>query len=260
MTLAEARGVEVVLSGRRVLSGLSLYVEESSILAVVGPNGAGKTTLLRVFAGLVEPTAGEVTVAGRRLHGMPPRERARLVAYAPPLPPGRGLGQTVEEFVASSLYPSTGLLGASGPGEAEKREARRVLRLLDAEALAQRRLWELSSGEAQRAMLAHALARGARLLLVDEPTSFQDVRGRLLVYRALRSAAEAGAAVVVATHDFTLASMHADRVAVLAGGRLVAQGAPGEVLTPVLIEEVFRVRAGTVETRWGRLLVPLEPL
>ncbi len=254
-----ARGVSGGYGARVVVRGVSLRAAPGRVTAVVGPNGSGKTTLLRLLAGLLEPLEGVVEACGRRLAGLDPRSRARLVAYVPAAAP-RGLGQLVEEYVAAGRYPLWGGL-RSTPREEDLEAARGALSRLEALGLAHRRVGELSSGEAQRASLAHGVARGAPVLLVDEPTSFQDVRGRLLVYRALRGEAGRGAVVVVATHDFVLAGLYADHVVVVSGGRVVAQGAPGEALTPSVVGEVFRVRAEWVEAPGlGRLLVPVEPL
>ncbi len=254
-----ARGVTGGYRGRVVVRSVSMRAEPGRVTAVVGPNGSGKTTLLRLLAGLLEPLEGVVEACGRRLSGLGPRDRARLVAYVPASAP-RGLGQLVEEYVAAGRYPLWGGL-RSTPLGADIEAARRALAGLEALGLAARRVGELSSGEAQRASLAHGLVRGAPVLLVDEPTSFQDIRGRLLVYRALRGEAGRGTAVVVATHDFVLAGLYADRVVVMSGGRVVADGAPGEALTPRVVGEVFGVRVEWVEAPGlGRLLVPVEPL
>lgn len=235
------------------MDDVSLCIPRGSVVALVGPNGAGKSTLLEAVAGLRRPLGGRVVVEGRDVYAVPPLVRARLVAYAAAEPLPRGLGQRVEEFVAASRYPLGG--GLLGPSEEDLEAARGLLGELGVSALAARRLSETSSGEAQRALVAYALARGAPLVVLDEPTGFQDVRGRVLVYRALRRYASGGRSVLVATHDFLLASLYADLVAVLSGGRLAAWGAPGEVLTPGLLEEVFGVRVAE-----RPVLVPLEPV
>jgi len=251
--LAELRGVTARRGSRVAVEGVSLCIPGGRVVAVVGPNGAGKSTLLATVAGLLAPSSGRVLVAGRDLHSLAPRERARLVAYAAAEPLPRGLGQSVEEFVAASRYPLGG--GLLGPSPADLEVARGLLAELDVPHIAARPLGETSSGEAQRALVAYALARGAPLVVLDEPTGFQDVRGRVLVYRALRRYALGGGSVLVATHDFLLASTYADAVAVLDGGRLVAEGPPGVVLSPGLVERVFKVRVAR-----RSLLVPLEPV
>jgi len=238
--VAELAGLRVERRGRPVVDGVSACIPRGSVVAVIGPNGAGKSSLLAAVAGLLRPSSGRVLVEGRDVHRLGARERALLVSYAPAEPLPRGLGQTVEEFVAASRYPLGG--GLLGPAPGDLAEARRLLASLGAEGLAGRSLAETSSGEAQRALVAYALARGAPLAVLDEPTGFQDVRGRVLVYTALRRYASRGRGVLVATHDFLLAQHYADLVLVLRRGRVAAAGPPGEALTPRLVEEVYGVR------------------
>jgi iron complex transport system ATP-binding protein len=247
------RGLRVWRGGRLVVRGASFRAPAGVVTAVIGPNGAGKSSLLMGLAGLA-PARGEVLLGGVELLGLPPGERARLLSYASPDPLPRGLGQRVWEFVAASLYPVSPPGLGLPPGGREA--ALRVLRLLGAEGLADWRLLETSSGEAQRALVAHALARGAPVVVLDEPTSFQDIRGRLLVYRSLaRYAEERGAVVLVATHDFVLAALHAGHVVAVEGGRVVAEGASGEVLQPELLERLYGVKVAE-----RPVPVPVEPL
>ncbi|KSW12086.1 hypothetical protein CF15_04745 [Pyrodictium occultum] len=252
-----ALDIRVELGGATILDGVSLEARPGLVTVVLGPNGAGKTTLLKTVAGLLEPSRGRVLLDGVEVHRLPPRERARRLAYIPAFLEAPGLGQSVEEFVAASRYPLRRSL-ALGPSERDLAEARRQLARVEAAGLAARRLAALSSGERQRALLAHALARGARALLADEPTSFLDLRGRLLTYKLLVEEARRGRIVVAATHDMVLAGLYADRVAVLHRGRVVAAGGPGEVLEPGLLEEVFGVRVEMARVAGRSVPVPVD--
>ena len=230
----------VLRGGRPVVRGASFHAPRGTVTAIVGPNGGGKTSLLMGIAGLASTPRGDAYMDGVEVLRLPPRRRALMVSYAAAEPLPRGLGQSVAEFVAAARYPLAGW--GLGPRPEDLEAARRLLGLLGAEGLTDKPLRETSSGEAQRALVAHALARGTPLVLLDEPTSFQDIRGRLLVYQALsRYAEEHSAAVVVATHDFVLAGLHAGHVVVLRGGVVEAEGAPGEVLEPGLLQRVYGV-------------------
>jgi len=252
-----ALGVYAERGGSPVLQGVTLEAPPGEVTVVLGPNGAGKTTLLQVLGGLHRPSRGRVLLGDLDVHALAARDRARLIAYVPAVLEAPGLGQTVEEFVAASRYPLHRGLGL-GPGRGDLEEAQRQLSRVEADRLAGRRLSALSSGEKQRALLAHALARGARVLLVDEPTSFLDMRGKLLVYKLLREEARRGRVVVAATHDMLLAGLYADRVVLLSEGRVAAQGVPAEVLNPGLLEKVFHVKVELVELEGRVLPIPVS--
>ncbi|MET1128226.1 MAG: ABC transporter ATP-binding protein [Thermoproteota archaeon] len=252
-----ARNVWVRLNGAEVLRAVSLEARPGELTVVVGPNGAGKTTLLKVLAGILEPSSGTVEVEGTNLYSLSIRERAKLVAYIPPTLESTGLGQRVEEFVAAGRYPYVSGLKL-GPDPRDIEEARRILAIVEAGPVAGKPLGKTSSGEMQRAMIAQALVRSSPVLVADEPTSFQDLRGRLLVYSLLKTYAESGRAVVVATHDFLLASLYADKVVVMRQGEVVAAGPPSEVLSAKVIEAVFGVEVEQVQLG-GRLMpVPVR--
>jgi len=247
-------GLRVELRGATILDGVSFTAPAGEVTVVLGPNGSGKTTLLRTVAGLLEPAGGRVLLDGVELHRLPQRERARLAAYAPP-EPGRGLGQAAAEYVAAGLYPW--LPPGLGIPRAALEEAVRLLEELEAGRLAWRSLSLLSSGEAQRAALAHAAARRPRLLAVDEPTAHQDLRGWRLAARLIRRMAEAGAAVLVATHDLVFASLYGDRLVALKEGRVAAEGPVGETLTPSLVEDLYGVEPVEATLPGGRrVLLP----
>jgi iron complex transport system ATP-binding protein len=229
--LALARG------GRPVLAGIELALHAGEVLAVIGPNGSGKSTLVLAAAGLLEPAAGSVRARGEDLARLDPRARARLVAYVPqrselvaPL--------AVRTVVAMGRYAADQVPGA-GPGTAAAVDA--ALAAVDALHLAGRSFAELSGGEAQRVLLARALATGAGILLLDEPTSALDIGHRLALGALLSARARAGDAVLVALHDLSEARQLADRVALLHGGRLAALGPPDAVIAPDPVRAAYGV-------------------
>jgi iron complex transport system ATP-binding protein len=220
-----------------VLRGVDLVFPEGSLAAVVGPNGSGKTTLVRGAARVVEPLEGRVLLHGRPVATLGRRELARSLAVVPQegLP---ALPWTVLEVVLMGRAPWVAPF--SFEGEEDLRAAREALAAVGAEGLADRDAGGLSGGERQRVVVARALAQGSRVLLADEPTAHLDLRHALALFGLLRALAhERGLAVVVVTHDLNLAALHADRVAVLAGGRVEAVGRPAEVLEPGLLGRAF---------------------
>lgn len=237
------RAVSVRKGGVDVLSGVDLDVEPGAWLSVIGPNGAGKTTLLATLLGSSgigkRGVSGSVALAGEVAADLSARDRARRLAFVPQhpvIPPG----MPVFDYVVLGRVPHQGLRCAAS--EHDRRRAVAVLQRLGLDEFAGRRVDTLSGGERQRVVLARALVQDASLLVLDEPTSALDVGHQLDVLELLAEirterAAAAGdttvpLTIITTVHDLTVAGQFADRLAVLADGRLVAAGTPAEVLTP----------------------------
>jgi iron complex transport system ATP-binding protein len=205
-------------------------------VALVGPNGAGKSTLLKLLAGLLAPVEGSVELDGKLLRDLPVELRAReiaLVAQEPPVE--RGL--TVGELVLTGLAPHHG--SWSDGGTTGRARAREALAEAGVAELSGRTLSTLSGGELRRAMVARALVRQPRLLLMDEPLASLDLGAQGRVLGLARAMASRGSAVVLALHDLNLALQEFARVWLLVGGRLVGDGKPGDVLTLERVEAAF---------------------
>lgn len=247
-----ARGLGVRYDGRVALAGVDLTVAAGEWAALVGPNGAGKTSLLRALAGTV-PCTGAVAVGGAARRGMPRRRWARLVATVvqQPVLPG---AMTAAEYVLLGRTPHLGYLAAEGPGDVAA--ALGALERLDAGALATRPLGSLSGGERQRVVLARALAQETEVLLLDEPTASLDIGHEqqvLDLVEGLRR--ERGIAVVSALHDLTLAAQYADRLVLLDGGRVVAEGPAEAVLTPEAMLRFSGARVALLRGPGGEMVV-----
>jgi len=236
---------QVTLDGRTILSDIGLTVRPGRFVGLVGPNGAGKTTLLRLLAGLITPNRGRVTLDGRPLSAMGREERARRIAA---LFQGAGVGwpMTVREIVALGRMPHRRAFAS--PTEADDAAVARAMARTDILSLADRAEPTLSSGERMRALLARALAVEAPWLLVDEPVTALDPAHQLDAMALLRAIAREGTGVVAVLHDLTLAARFCDRIVVLAGGRLVADGTPEEALTNGLLARAFGI---TAERGWA---------
>ena len=227
----EAKGIV----GPYALLGVDLAVRPGEWVALLGPNGSGKSTLLRVMAGLLWPRSGKVLLEGRPLRAYGSYARGRLLAYLPqggPYPEGL----LVEEVVRLGRLPHLGLWGQEGREDGEAVEW--ALEVTGASRFRGRYLGSLSGGERQRVLLARALAARPRYLLLDEPTTFLDLEylGGLLAL--LRGLAAKGMGVLAVLHDPNQAAL-ADRVAVLKGGRLLAEGRPEAVLTEPLLQGLY---------------------
>lgn len=224
---------------------VSLSVRSGEVVGLVGPNGSGKTTLVRVASRALRPTAGSVRVADRDPYAIPGRETARLVAVVPQdvMP---AFSFTVLEVVLMGRTPYRS--GFGGGASEDWGKTRAAMVTASVQHLADRSVEELSGGERQRVVLAQALAQGAPILLLDEPTTHLDIRHVLDTLRIVRDLAERdGAAVLAVLHDLNLASLVCDRLVVLDRGRVVGEGDPGSVVTDTLLREVYGVRAEVVE-------------
>ncbi|OLC25348.1 MAG: hypothetical protein AUJ02_01785 [Chloroflexi bacterium 13_1_40CM_3_65_12] len=256
MTKVELRGVGIAYESEVVVSELDLTVSSGEWLALIGPNGAGKTTILRAIARLVS-YQGEIQIDGKAVHNLTGRELARRVAMVmqePHMPDG----MSVSQYVLLGRSPHLTYFGKEG--RTDHRVVADILERLSLDRLAARPLDHLSGGERQRAAIARALAQQAPVLLVDEPTSSLDV-GRqqevLELIDALR--AEQGLTVIAAMHELTLAGQYADRLALLVGGKLVAVGAPADVLTEPAIAIHYHAHVRVLSLNGsGRAVVPVR--
>ncbi|MDR0441286.1 MAG: ABC transporter ATP-binding protein [Candidatus Accumulibacter sp.] len=245
MSRIETENLVLVRGGQRVLDGISLRVDNGELLGLVGPNGAGKTSLLKCLACLL-PCAGDIRLDGETLTALPPRERATRIAYLGQ--DGRlGWALTLADFVALGRLPHRPRWGAwrlRASDEAAIDEAIAAMRIAP---LRSRRVDRLSGGECARARLARALAVGAAVLLADEPVAALDPYHQLNVMELLAQRCAAGATVLVALHDLTLASRFCHRVLLLDRGRAVAHGEPRHVLTPRNLQRIYHISAMTGE-------------
>lgn len=256
MTLLEARQITVRRGRRTLLDNIDLKAGPGEFIALAGPNGAGKSTLLSVLAGLLKPDTGEVLFSGRELSAWPRTALARRRSYLPQAPRCEW-PIAVERLVALGLTPVLPAFGGlSRPDEARVEEALAAWDLLPQRA---QPATTLSGGELARAMLARALVSDPEVLIVDEPIAGLDPRHALDCVRRLREVAGAGKLVIAALHDLNLALRHATRVITLNGGRLDADGAPAQVLTPARLESIFAVEARISEGPGGRYIDLIGP-
>ncbi len=237
--LLAARELVAGYGGRRrrvVLDGVSVELSSTEMVAVLGPNGAGKSTLLRTLAGMLPALGGELEIEGESLASLSPRQRARRIGVVLPerVAPGMLRGA---DLVALGRYPRTGWSGRLGPEDLEVVE--RMMRAVGAAHLAGRDVGALSDGERQRLMIARALAQEPRMLILDEPTAYLDLPGRVDVMHLLARLAGEGSAVLISTHDLDLALRTAGRVWLLDHAGELRSGTPGELLRAGAFEQAF---------------------
>jgi iron complex transport system ATP-binding protein len=245
-----AQGVTVRLGGRAVLQSVGLTFRRGRVSAIVGPNGAGKSTLLSCLAGLRRPDAGEVRLDGRPLAALPSRERARRIGYLPQVSE-IAWPLDVHTFVRLGRTAHRGVFGED-PGDAEAVD--RALRSTGMSEFAGRDVTTLSGGERARALIARAFAGEPAWVLADEPLTGLDLSHQIDAGELFRTAASEGLGVVISLHDLPFAARLADRIVLIAQGRVLADGAPAEALRPPMLAQAFGVDARWVEGEGGRLL------
>ena len=240
MTLLQATGIRIRLGDNDVLAGVDLGLTPGELVGLIGPNGAGKTTLLRVLARLLDPDTGSLVYDGASVAGIDRRAFAREIAYLAQNAPLHW-PITVRRLVALGRIPRLGPW--TRPTDADAAAIDTALAQADIADLAERIVTTLSGGERLRTLLARALATEPRILLADEPIAALDPYHQLHVMQLLRELAGRGGAVIAVLHDLTLAARFCDRLVLLDGGAVVADGRPDAVLNPANIETVYRIDA-----------------
>ncbi len=227
-----------------VVQDLTLGLPEGRVTVIVGPNACGKSTLLRSMSRLLRPRNGQVLLEGEHVHRMPAKQLARRLGLLPqsPVTPE---GITVGDLVGRGRHPHQRMFARWS--REDDRAVAQALEATEVTALADRPVDELSGGQRQRAWIAMALAQETGVLLLDEPTTYLDVRHQVEVLDLLTDLNQRkGTTVVMVLHDLNLAARYADHLIALAGGRLVAAGSPQEVMTPAVIYEVFGIDSQVV--------------
>ena len=230
----------VRLGRHAAVSGVTLDLRPGQLVGIIGPNGAGKSTLIRALLGLVKPVSGSVTIDGAPIASLSRREIARRIAY---LPQGQTLHWPllVERLAALARMPHLGPLSRLSADDEALVDA--ALARADVLHLKGRIATELSGGERARVLLARALAVGAPALVADEPLAALDPGHQIDVMDLLKAEARDGSLVITVLHDLGMAARYCDRLLLMDKGRLVADGAPMEVLTEQTLAQVYGISA-----------------
>ena len=238
-------GLDLSRGKRTVVRDVSLSVGPGELIALVGPNGAGKTSLIQAVCGLLKPDAGQVRLDGADLSILSPRGRAGALAY---LPQDGTVAWNLPAIEVVAL--GAGFLQSDGA----RGRAMAALEEVEAGALSDRGVAELSGGERARVLLARVLASDAGLILADEPVAGLDPEGQLLVLERLKARAGAGQTVVASLHDLSLAARFADRVIVMDQGEVRADGPPAQALSPAILRDVFGLAGRWLDSEDGPFL------
>ena len=237
-SVLEARGLTLKRGRREILAGLDLSLNRGEVTVLLGPNGAGKSSLLAGLCGLLRPASGKVLLDGEDLSALSPAARARRIGFLPQTPE-ISWPLEVRILVGLGRIPH---IGARGLSASDARIIEAALVEAGAADLADRDASTLSGGERARVMIARVLAGEPDWLLADEPLAGLDPGCQIDAAQTLVRRARAGCGVVLTLHDLTLAARIADRVLVLAEGKLLADGPPEVALVPDVLARAFGVR------------------
>ncbi|WP_288906646.1 ABC transporter ATP-binding protein [uncultured Megasphaera sp.] len=244
-----AENLTYTIAGKKILDNISLTIEDGSFTAIIGPNGCGKSTLLKALYRNLRYTGGSVFLYGKDIHTYRRREIGRMVAVLTQYHQAPQ-GCTTRSLVRLGRFARTSFLRSAA---ADERAVEAALQRTGVAVLADRMVTTLSGGEQQRAWLAMTLAQEPRILLLDEPTTYLDIRHQLDVMKLLRSLhRQLGLTVVVVLHDLNQAMAFAENVVVMAEGQIRAAGTAAAVLTQERLETVFAVTLEEYRSRTGQ--------
>lgn len=240
-----AEDVTLAYDQRVIAEQLSVEIPDNSFTVIVGPNACGKSTLLRALSRMLKPSRGRVLLDGQVIQSMPAKKVARTLGLLPQSSVAPD-GITVADLVGRGRYPHQGVLRQwSADDERVVRESMAQTGIAE---LADRYVDELSGGQRQRVWIAMALAQQTPLLLLDEPTTYLDIQHQIDVLDLCAELhEEQGRTLVAVLHDLNHAARYATHLVALKGGEVIAQGAPNEIVTAALVEEVFGLRCQVID-------------
>ncbi|MFF1285513.1 ABC transporter ATP-binding protein [Streptomyces sp. NPDC058299] len=240
-----AENVTLAYDQRVIADQLSVEIPDRSFTVIVGPNACGKSTLLRALSRMLRPSRGRVLLDGQAIRSMPAKQVARTLGLLPQSSVAPD-GITVADLVGRGRYPHQGLLRQWSAQD--ERIVRESMRRTGVDALADRYVDELSGGQRQRVWIAMALAQETPLLLLDEPTTYLDIQHQIDILDLCAELHETqGRTLVAVLHDLNHAARYATHLIALRGGEVVAEGAPGDIVTAELVEEVFGLRCQVID-------------
>ncbi|MGO2658526.1 ABC transporter ATP-binding protein [Mycetocola reblochoni] len=239
------RGLRLGYDGRTVSDGLDVEIPDRSFTAIIGPNACGKSTLLRALARLIKPETGHVVLDGQEITRFPSKEVARRLGLLPQSATAPD-GITVVDLVSRGRFPHQGAFRQWSPED--EAAVTRALEATGVRELADRHVDELSGGQRQRVWISMVLAQDTPTLLLDEPTTFLDIVHQIEVLELCRRLHRTGDYTLVAVlHDLNLAFRYADHVIMMRDGRVMATGAPAEIVTAERLDEVFGLKARVID-------------
>lgn len=249
MTL-EIRNLSFSYRDKQVLKGINLSVGKGEMVALLGRNGAGKTTLLRLIPGFLKSSSGHICIDGTPVGEVKLRDRARMMAYIPQITRS-AFPYSVRTSILMGCSNSLSLL--QSPGKKEEEKVEQMIDLLNLHDIAGRNMENISGGERQLVLVARALMQDARLLILDEPTSFLDYSNQLLVLEKVSGLVAKGYSCIFSTHNPDHALRHSTRVIAMADGTVVYDDKPEGLVGNDVLSRLYGRKISVIRTESGRL-------
>jgi iron complex transport system ATP-binding protein len=243
--LFQAERLVAGYENKTVIHGVDLVIPSHKISVIIGANGCGKSTLLKTMARLIKPISGKVTIDGKPIGKMPPKQLARVVGLLPqsPIVPE---GISVADLVGRGRFPHQTLF--SGWSKKDYEAVAEAMTIMDITEFANHNIDELSGGQRQRVWIAMALAQQTDILFLDEPTTFLDITYQVEILDLLTDLnRKHGTTIVMVLHDINLSARYADHIFALYKGELVAEGEPSKVITSTLVKDIFGMDCTVIE-------------
>ena len=237
-----------------VIDGISFELEKGSLISVLGPNGSGKSTLIRTVCGMMKPWSGSLSVDGKDISDMEPKELSRNLGYVP-----QRYMQTDYLKVFDAVLIGRAPYMSWSYSKDDFEHAENAMVRMDVMDLADRYVNDLSGGQLQKIIIARALAQDPNYFILDEPTSALDLKNQMVALRTVKDiVSERRSGALVALHDLNLAMRFSDETIMLKDGRVYAMGRPEDVITEESIRDVYGVSSEVYEGRNGRFVHILE--
>ena len=241
----QAENITAGYENKTILHDITVAIPSNKISIIIGANGCGKSTLLKTMSRLIKPASGQVTLDGKPINKIPPKQLARVLGLLPqsPVVPE---GITVADLVGRGRFPhQTFLKGWTKKDSEAVAEAMEIMNITE---FADRHIDELSGGQRQRVWIAMALAQQTDILFLDEPTTYLDITYQVEILDLLTDLnRKYGTTIVMVLHDINLSARYADHIFALHHGKLVDEGTPSKVITSNLIEHIFGLNCMVVE-------------
>ena len=252
----EIKDLSFSYGNNKVINGLNLKIKEGKITTLIGANGCGKSTLFNLMTKNIKPDNGKIFLDGQNIEQMKLKDFARKTAIvhqyntAPP-------DITVEKLVEFGRTPYH-TMGLSPNPEVDREKVRFALEITNTEKFGDKPVSQLSGGQKQRVWIAMALAQDTKILFLDEPTTYLDIRYQLQILRLVkRLNSEFNITVIMVLHDINQSLCYSDEIVAMQNGKVLSQGVPREIITPKLIEDVYGVTLETGEIDGKPFVMPV---